>query len=375
MLAYSRNIGFIPCTATNIMREKDNINRTCSLVTSTNRRQRLVPKACDSIYVDDPYGGFKGIRKSQETDAWVASGAYVVLPTSGTAHCRIFVSSIGCSPNDANVNILVLPGYPCPSYMTRRMCRILASRMPQARIISMDWPGVGESDAPQDGLGGFRYGLGTAIDSARAVVQSLALARSKNGAALCVVGHGYIATNVAATVAKESGAVGCVLLAPAVGEAAYDLPDQLRKVRNPIFGPLLTGNPSHMADSVFSSASPYAIEEKDMMVLRSPFLRSGGPGFAARAILLNNNWRNLAMQACDTIRALECPVTVATASEDRWLSPSKLISTLESLKTEMEARGNKHVDRIDWKYSGHFIFEDAPEDVAELIDVFISRML
>lgn len=347
--------------------------RTCEHI--KRRHYRSSVKACEPIYIDDPYGGFKGTRKSRETDAWIASGQHVPLRVSDSITCRIFTTLFGEQPSEAAVHVLVLPGFPCPSYMTRNMCRALANRAPKASIISLDWPGIGESDSPQGGVGGFDYDEQTATAAVGAVLTNYSIDKLSRNVPLCVVGHGFVGTNIAAAIAHAFQAAGCVFLSPAIGDAALDVPPPLRKLRNPILGPLLTGNPSHMADTVFTSASPYAVKESDMMVLRSPFLRSGGPGFAARAVVCNTNWPNFAAKAYHTIKHLNCPVSFATAIQDRWLNASKLNGSLNTLIADMNAGGNKQVQRVDYKYSGHFVFEDAPDDVAELIDLFIARNL
>lgn len=127
-----------------------------------------------------------------------------------------------------------------------------------------------------------------------------------------------------------------------------------------------------MADKVFSSATPYGFAEEDMMALRAPFLQSGGPGFAARATALNVDWKRAAVEARDAVAALDCPLTIATAEGDRWLNNSKLKAELDGVAAE---RGEKITTRIDWEYSGHFIFDDAPEDTAELVGTVVSGVI
>lgn len=126
-----------------------------------------------------------------------------------------------------------------------------------------------------------------------------------------------------------------------------------------------------MADKVFSSATPYGIAEEDMMGLRAPFLQSGGPGFAARSTALNVDWKKTAEEARKAIVELACPLTIATAEQDRWLSVGKLKSELDSVADE---RGERVTTRIDWEYSGHFIFDDAPEDTAKLVGTVLNTI-
>jgi pimeloyl-ACP methyl ester carboxylesterase len=188
-----------------------------------------------------------------------------------------------------------------------------------------------------------------------------------------VVGHGFIGTLVAATVARDCGAAGAVFFAPAIGNDARQLPRELKKLRNPLIGPLLTGNPAHMADKAFASASPYAIVEEDMQVLRSVYMRSGGPGFAARSVACNIDWKSAADSARDAIASLDCPLAFATVTGDGWLPSAALRTELDALPKELD-KGNSNVSRVDWDYSGHFIFDDAPTDSAKFVNSFIPRV-
>jgi pimeloyl-ACP methyl ester carboxylesterase len=166
-----------------------------------------------------------------------------------------------------SADVLLLPGFPCPSFLARRAAARIVELVPGARCISVDWPGVGESAAGQDGIGGVRYGVEYSVAAVRAVADECGIGRA-GGQPLVVVAHGYLGTLVGAEAAAALGAAAAVFLAPVVGAGreAVRLPAPLRRLRNPLVGPLLTGNPAHMADAVFASATPYGINEADMMV-------------------------------------------------------------------------------------------------------------
>lgn len=360
-------------------------------------------EALKPMYMDDPYGGFKGIRTSPETKSWETSGDYITVhqpptPASGRAPLppvRVFshawkgeaVSTTTSSSNDigaidsAGPDVLILPGYPCPSYLARNFAEELLKLQPTARVIAFDWPGIGQSDAPQDGVGGFSYTLSSFEAAARRVVSEYSLAEDPAKRPLHLVGHGYIGTDIALRLCQSSPSsnsnaveaeqiptiASLTLLAPALGKVAHELPKELKKLRNPLMGPLLTGNPAHMADKVFSSATPYNIVEADMMVLRSAYMQSGGPGFAARAIAVNFDWRAIANDAKHAIANIKCPVQFAIAAGDGWLPMTNLQNEVEAAMNELKSAGNGNVTCIDWEYSGHFIFDDAPKDVAKLV--------
>lgn len=336
------------------------------------------------LYLDDEFGGFKGIRRSEESDSWASWGVLVeVHERSGT---RCYTRSWGSPGEVAVADVLVLPGWPSPCYLAREAATRAVSLTPGLRVVSFDWPGIGESDAPQDGLKGFNYDRGTMLESVRAVAQYYGLGgagssgRSSGtaGRRLMIVAQGYLATDIGIALATELNADALMLFTPALGGAAGKLPVELRKLRNPLFGPLLTGNPAHMADKVFSSSTPYAIEEKTMMVLRSPFLRAGGPGFAARATACNLDWAELAN---DSLEQLLTPtsekdtrVHFIITSGDKWLDYDAMKQAIEQCKSELGSE-QVNVNVTDWEYSGHFCLEDAPEDCAKLISNEVNSIL
>ena len=109
------------------------------------------------------------------------------------------------------------------------------------------------------------------------------------------------------------------------------------------------------------------------MVLRSPFLRAGGPGFAARATACNVDWRALATNSMQQLQACAAPIHFILTSGDKWLDHQSLKKTIESYKCNAEkAQG---VKVTEWEYSGHFCFEDAPDDCGKLISQEVSSIL
>lgn len=314
--------------------------------------------------MDDPFGGFKGQRKSATSDAWAKAGTRVPVGSQS-----VFCASAGARESP-QADVLLLPGFPCPSFLARNAAGGIARLLPAARVVTVDWSGVGENDAGQDGIGGVRYGVEYGVSAALAVADALELGV---GVPLVMVGHGYLGTLVAAEVARLRGVAAAVFLAPVVGGGrdATQLPRELRKLRNPLVGPLLTGNPAHMADKVFASATPYGIDEGDMMVLRSPFMRSGGPGFAARATALNVDWKKAAVEAREAVVELACPENFATGEVDRWCPVGPLKKELDAIAAERDGA----TERIDWEYSGHHIFDVAPEDTAKLVAKVVKSVL
>lgn len=329
--------------------------------------KRVRVRCCAPVYLDDPFGGFKSTRKSAESDSWGASGEQVLVHERSST--SVFTSEVGVLAEEADIDVLVIVGFPSPCYLARGMIQKVVSSTPRSRAVSFDWPGIGESDSPQDGLKGFSYNVESALEAVRGVVRHFAM--GENERSLYVVTHGYLGTHIGTVSANEFKAKGVVLLAPALA-AARELPPELRKLRNPIFGPLLTGNPAHMADKVFSSATPYGIDEKDMMVLRSPFMRSGGPGFAARATACNINWTEESKCAMNSVEKLTSPTHFVVAENDRWLKNN--IVDVKKMKELMLANGNSNTEVTQWEYAGHFIFDDQPDESGQLVADFINRI-
>lgn len=87
------------------------------------------------------------------------------------------------------------------------------------------------------------YGVEYSVKAALAVASEVGIG-GESGPPVVVVGHGWLGTRVAAEVAKELDASAVVLLAPVLGSGseATQLPKELRKLRNPLVGPLLTGS-------------------------------------------------------------------------------------------------------------------------------------
>lgn len=93
----------------------------------------------EGLFMDDPFGGFKGQRRSDTSDSWSKAGTRVKMNEKQD----IFVSVRGADESRA-VDVLVFPGFPCPSFLTRNFADRLAFLQPNARISAIDWPGVGE---------------------------------------------------------------------------------------------------------------------------------------------------------------------------------------------------------------------------------------
>lgn len=101
---------------------------------------------------------------------------------------------------------------------------------------------LSQSSAPQDGIGGVSYGVEYSLKAGMTVASNFGIGGESRPPAV-VVGHGWLGTRVAAEVAKAIGASAVVLLAPVLGSGGEptQLPKELRKLRNPLVGPLLTG--------------------------------------------------------------------------------------------------------------------------------------
>ena len=92
-----------------------------------------------------------------------------------------------------------------------------------------------------------------------------------------------------------------------------------------------------MADAVFDSAGQHRVAEPDTMVLRTPYLRDGGPGIAARATARGVDWAAAAVEALAAVVGLPCPVTLATVAVDRWCPVDALKRELDAVAAESAA--------------------------------------
>jgi pimeloyl-ACP methyl ester carboxylesterase len=86
---------------------------------------------------------------------------------------------------------------------------------------------------------------------------------------------------------------------------------------------------------------------------------------------MNVDWRAAAVDAHARIIRLPCPVAFATAQGDRWCPVGPLVAELEAVAAERAGE----TERVDWEYSGHFIFDDAPDDTAKLVAKVVHKCL
>ncbi len=267
--------------------------------------------------------------------------------------------------------VLLLHGEPTWAYLFRELIPALREHH---RVIAPDHMGFGKSETPR----GRRYDLAAHIDNLEALILELDLWD------LTLVGHDFGGIVAAGVALRHPGRIARLVAAnaaiplglPAEGE---HLPANIADaawfrwiVRAHADGSLnaVLGNLDATILSVLKLNGFTRHERIDETWLRAygaPF--AGGPDAAAGAIgwALGVAEGTLRFEpgtpeAVAAVRAK--PALLLYGMHDRTLQPEHLIPIFE------EAFPTAPVHRIE--HAGHYVFEDAPETVAPLIEQFIA---
>lgn len=130
---------FVPSVA-NARSEFPCERSTCPRVQPRASASQSEPQqTADGLFMDDPFGGFKGQRRSDSSDSWSKNGTRVRMSEKQ----EIFVAITGAKES-RRADVLILPGFPCPSFLTRNFADRLAFLHPGVRVSAIDWPGIGD---------------------------------------------------------------------------------------------------------------------------------------------------------------------------------------------------------------------------------------
>jgi len=332
----------------------------------------LMVKSDDTLYEDDPYGGWKGTRKSSQTEAWKSKGNFLEIDSNSSIFT---ISTQPTKVQSSNSNVLLIPGFPSTSFSFRNILNSnsLTKSTPilsqKHFFSSFDWLGTGLSSLSQ-------HKIARTTQLEHVILNSTSYSKSQSTVTL--VAQGFLACESALEVILNTefnaSIKRLILLSPPINnhssssKANDKLPSHLQKLLNPLLGPILLSNPAYLVDKLYASSGPYEIKETDLEVIREPYLSDGNAGFTARDLVRecygSNTRLNSLLDAFITLKSSnsqETPeISIVFGAQDKWIP---IPSTVQYIEQKYPS-----IPISILQNTGHFIQEDYPQLLLDLLD-------
>lgn len=269
---------------------------------------------------------------------------------------RIMVNGVEVAYRDEGSGpaVLLVHGWPTSSYLWRGQIPAIAKRN---RVIAVDLPGFGESDKPL----GLRYGFSTFDGVIGQVLASLGVDR------VAIGGHdlgGPIAMHWA--LAHQDRVTGIAmlntLLYPELDPSTMDF---VRQLSTPVERDQLTSREGLARLFRLGLANPQAATDEVVATVVAPF-----PDAQSRQALamagIQLSLRGFADIAAG-LPTLRCPLRIVYGEQDRLLPD--VAETMARVQRDVS-----HAVATALPHCGHFLQEDAPEEVGELLAEFYASL-
>ncbi|MGL5943420.1 MAG: alpha/beta fold hydrolase [Waterburya sp.] len=249
--------------------------------------------------------------------------------------------------------ILFLHGLPSHSYTWQKVMSFLVDdNIPS---IAPDWLGCGFSDKPNQR--DFAYTPEAFITALGELVTALKLEK------FYLVVQGFLSSvGVQYALQNPEQIEGLIILNTPITPNAK-LPWVMKQMTFPLVGDMMTQDPL-LVDRTLEKGSGFVITDKDLDVLRKPFLQSSAVGRSLMTILKKLQLDKTMEEIATGLSQWSKPTLIIWGSADRWLD----VADVKKL-----AAANSEITLVELPEAKHYPQEHWASDIAKEIVQFFRR--
>ncbi|PSB08586.1 hydrolase [Pleurocapsa sp. CCALA 161] len=235
--------------------------------------------------------------------------------------------------------LLFLHGLPAHSYTWEKLMTLLvAENIPS---IAPDWIGSGFSDKPDKR--NFAYTPAAYLTGLSEFITAIKLEK------FYLVVQGFLASvGVQYAIQNPEQITGLIILNTPITSGAK-LPWSMKQMTFPVVGDMMTQDPL-LVDRNLEKGSGFVIEDKDLNILRKPFLQSSNVGRALMTTLKQLQLDTVTPAIEAGLKKWSKPILIIWGAADSWLDLDdvKKLVTANSKITLVELPTAKHYPQEHW---------------------------
>lgn len=252
------------------------------------------------------------------------------------------------------IPVLFLHGLPSHSYTWQKMMSFLTDE--QIPCIAPDWLGCGFSDKPNQK--DFAYTPEAFVAALGELIAALKLEK------FYLVIQGFLGSvGIQYALQYPESVAGLIILNTPITSSAK-LPWAMKQMTFPLVGDMMTQDPL-LVDRTIEKGSGFVVADKDLDVLRKPFLQSSAVGRSLMTILKK-------MQLDQTTKEIEVGLS-------QWSKPTLIIwgtadSWLDIADAKKLVASNPEISLVELSEAKHYPQEHWSSEIAqEIVQFFLSK--
>ena len=235
--------------------------------------------------------------------------------------------------------ILFLHGLPSHSHTWQKLMTLLAEE--DIPSIAPDWLGSGFSDRPDKR--DFAYSPEAYIEGLKELIEALKLDK------FYLVVQGFLGSvGIQYALQNPDRIEGLIILNTPITSGAK-LPWSMKQMTFPLVGDMMTQDPL-LVDRTIEKGSGFVVEDKDLNILRKPFLQSSTVGRALMTTLKKLQLDRVTSEIETGLQNWSKPTLIIWGSADTWLDTEavKKLADANSEITLKELPEAKHYPQEHW---------------------------
>ena len=249
--------------------------------------------------------------------------------------------------------VIFLHGLPSHSHTWTKIMSLLADE--EIPSIAIDWLGCGFSDKPQPRE--FGYTPEAYLKSLEDAIAALKLEK------FYLVVQGFLGSvGVQYALDNSDSVEGLIILNTPITSGAK-LPWVMKQLSLPFVGDMLTQDPL-LVDRTLEKGSGFVVADKDLDLLRKPFLQSSAVGRSLMVTLQKLDLDRITQNIETGLSQWSKPTLIIWGMADRWLD-ADAVKKLASLNSE--------IDFIELAEAKHYPQEHWASDISQHIIQFFRR--
>jgi len=249
--------------------------------------------------------------------------------------------------------VVCLHGIVSQSYSWRKTLPEIAAI--GRRAIAPDWLGMGFSDRP--GPSEFPYTPDAYVEALGQFLDALSIERCT------LVAQGFLGSAGVQFALRHPERIERLVICNMPLAPAHSVPFKIKQMGWPLIGDMITQDPL-LADRTLEGGGPYQVADEDLDVYRRPFLQTSSSGRALLAAVKKLQVPAVTTEISTGLKAWSQPTLVIWGLSDPWLS-------LDACKETINGLPDGTLETLE--EVGHYVQEDWPEKVNEVLIPFLRR--
>ena len=255
--------------------------------------------------------------------------------------------------NSDRTPILFLHGLPSHSYTWQKLMSLLAEE--NIPSIAADWIGSGFSDKPN--ARDFAYTPEAYLNALGELVTALELDK------FYLVVQGFLGSvGIQYALLNPDRIEGLIILNTPI-TAGAKLPWSMKQMTFPLVGDMMTQDPL-LVDRTIEKGSGFVVQDKDLDILRKPFLQSSDVGRALMTTLKKLQLDTVTSEIEASLQNWSKPILIIWGTADTWLD----VDAVKKL-----ANANAEITLVELPEAKHYPQEHWSSDIAGEIVQFFRR--